>query len=317
MDIQDIDNQVQQDVRCQAIIRELLVNSTSHPGFSLLQGHLFYKNRLVLPSSSPFISTILQEGHASPMGGHSGVLKTLKKISVSFYWEGMKGAIQHFVAHCDICQKNKYFNLALGSLLQPLPIPKQIWDDISMDFIEGLPLSKGVDSILVVVDRLSKYGHFIGLRHPFSAHSVASIFVREVVRLHGFPNSIVSDQDKIFMSHFWQSLFRHQGTTLKMSTTYHPQINGQTEVVNCCIETYLRCFARSKPRSWAKFLPWAEYWYNTSFHSATHTTTFRVVYGRDPPKLIKGLPNSVLNSEVDKMRHDCDAILALLCEQLV
>ena len=193
---------MQQDVHCQAIIKELLVNPTSHPGFSLLQGHLFYKNWLVLPSTSPLISTILQDGHASPVGGHSGILKTLKRIYISFYWEGMKGAIQRFVAHCDICQKNKYSNLAPEGLLQPLPIPEHIWDDISMEFINRLPLFKGVDSILVVVDRLSKYGHFIGLRHSFLVHSMATIFVREVVPLHGFPNSIVSDRDKIFMSHF-------------------------------------------------------------------------------------------------------------------
>ena len=118
------------------------------------------------------------------------------------------------------------YNLASGGLLQPLPISHKIWDDISMDFIEGLPLYGDVDSILVVVDRLSKYDHFIGLQHPFSAQFVTSIFfiglqhpfsaqfvtsifVRKIVRMHGFPNSIMSDQD--FMSHFWQSLFKHQG----------------------------------------------------------------------------------------------------------
>ena len=105
----------------------------------------------------------------------------------------MKGDIQRFVAHCAICLQNKYSNLAPRGLLQPLPIPKQIWDDISMDFIKGLPLSRGFYSIFAVVDRLSKYGHFISLRHPFSAHSVASIFVCKVVRLHGFPNSIIYD----------------------------------------------------------------------------------------------------------------------------
>ena len=123
---------------------------------------------------------------------------------------------------CAIFQQNKYYNLSPEGLLQPLPIPEKIWDDISMDFIEALPLLGEIDSILVVVDRLSQYGHFIGLRHPFSANSIASIFIREVVRLHGFPKSIFSYQDKNFMSNFWQSLFKSQGTSLKISTTYHP-----------------------------------------------------------------------------------------------
>ena len=114
----------------------------------------------------------------------------------------MKTDIQQFVAQCDICQKNKYSNLTPAGLLQPLPVPENIWDDISMDFIEALPSSEGFDSILVVVDCLSKCGHFIGLGHPFSTTSIASVFIREVVRLHGFPKSIVSDRDKIFVNHF-------------------------------------------------------------------------------------------------------------------
>ena len=180
-----------------------------------------------------------------------------------------------------------------------------------MDFIEALPLSGGIDSILVVVDRLSKYGHFIILRHPFSANSIASI------SLHGFPKSIVSYRDKIFMSNFWQSLFKSQVTSLKMSTTYHPQTYGKTEVVNRCIETYLRCFASSKPRSWAKFLPWAEYWYNTSFHSATQTTPFRVVYGQEPPLLISGTLTALPNSKVDTLLQDQDIMIKVLRKQLL
>ena len=136
----------------------------------------------------------------------------------------MKKDIQQYVHSCPVCQQNKYEELSLGGLLQPLPIPHQIWEDVSMDFIERLPRSEAWDTILVVVDRLSKYGHFITVKHPFTTASIAGIFVKEVVKLHKVPNSIISDRDKIFVSHFWEELFRLQGTQLNMSssTTHNP-----------------------------------------------------------------------------------------------
>ena len=105
---------------------------------------------------------------------------------------------------------------------------------------------------MVVVDRLSKYAHFVSLSHPFTAKDVAKAFIKEVVRLHEFPQVIISDRDQIFLSHFWSELFHSAGTKLKYSTSYHPQTSGQTEVTN-------GCFVKHGPKQWPDWLTWVEY----------------------------------------------------------
>ena len=162
--------------------------------------------------------------------------------------------MQKFIQECATYQRSKSETLAPGRLLHPLPILDIIWEQVSMDFISGLPNSHRYDTILVVVDRLSKYSDFILLKHPYTSRHIAEIFINEVVRLHGIPKSILSDQDPIFMRKFWQELFYLQGITLHMTSSYHPQSDGQTEVVNRCLET-LRCFAIEQPQQWSYWIP--------------------------------------------------------------
>jgi hypothetical protein len=139
----------------------------------------------------------------------------------------MKQDIRNFVAECEVCQHNKG-EMVKSSGTLPLPIPLAIWKDISMEFITGLPKSGNKSVIMVVLDRLSKYSHFCALQHPFTASTVAQLFMDHVFKLQGMPHSIVSDRDPTFTSNFWQELFKLQGTQLHLSTTYHPQTDGQT-----------------------------------------------------------------------------------------
>lgn len=255
----DWEVEIQQDPRLLSIRQDLITCVDAHPGYELRNGLLFYKGRLVLPKESSRIPLLLREFHDSPAGGHLGFFRTYKRVVGVVFWEGMKADIKDYIAGCDICQRNKYETLSPAGLLKPLPIPTKVWTDISMDFIGGLPKAHGKDTILVVVDRLSKFAHFIAMGHPFTAKEVAELFLKEIVRLHGFPSSIVSDRDQIFMSHFWRELFRRAGTQLKFSTAYHPQTDGQTEVTNHYLEAYLRCLTGTKPKQWPTYLSWAEF----------------------------------------------------------
>nr|XP_009801581.1 PREDICTED: uncharacterized protein LOC104247310 [Nicotiana sylvestris] len=140
-----------------------------------------------------------------------------------------------FVSKYETCQKVKTENVHPAGLLQPLPIPEFPRQDIAMDFIERLFSSSQKNAILVIIDRFTKYGHFLALKHPYTAKDVANLFLKEIYKLHGLPKTILSDRDPIFTSHFWQQLFKTLGTKLTMSTAYHPQTDGQTKRLNRCL----------------------------------------------------------------------------------
>jgi hypothetical protein len=158
--------EIQTDEKLQKIITDLQQNFDKWPGYEYKHEVLTYEGRLVLSSQSPLIPVLLEEFYSTPQGGHSGFYKTYRRLAANVYWIGMKSSIQEFVRRCDICQRQKYMATSPGGLLQPLPVPNQVWEDISMDFITGLPKSRGYEAILVVVDRFSKYVHFIPLKHP-------------------------------------------------------------------------------------------------------------------------------------------------------
>ena len=272
----------EQDVTLKQLLLELKTGSCTKKHYTWSNNQLFRKNKLVVGNDIQLRMDLLAHFHGSSIGDHSGVKVTTHKMSSVLYWKGMRKEIKKYVRECITCQRCKPDLSAYPGLLQPLPIPNRIWESISMDFIEGLPKSQGYNVIFVVVDRLTKYAHFMPLTHPFSASQVAQVFLDTVYKLHGLPLTIVSDRDKVFLSKFWAELFKMLQVKLLKSTAYHPQTDGQTEVVNRCLEGYLRCMTGEKPKEWVKWLSLAELWYNSNFHTSILTTPFDAVYGQSP-----------------------------------
>jgi hypothetical protein len=159
-------------------------NSLDTQKFSMKQGILLYKKRIHIGSCQQLKHQVLQFVHSDPIAGHSGYERTMQRAKREFYWRGMKKYLKKFIRECLVCQKNKSEKTLPAGLLQPIAIPARIWSDISLDFVEGLPLSQGHSVILFVVDRLSKYSHFTSLAHLYIAAKVAQVFIANIFKLH-------------------------------------------------------------------------------------------------------------------------------------
>jgi hypothetical protein len=179
------------------------------------------------------------------------------------------------------CHKVKANHRHPAGLLQPLPIPEWKWVVVTMDFITRLPkIGKQHDSIMVVVEKLTKATHFILLKTTHKAIDVTDVFVKEITRLHGIPKTIVSDRDPKFTSNLWKGLFKGFRTNLNFSTTYHPESDGQTERVNRVIDDMLRMYVMEKPSKWEDYLHLVEFTYNNGYQVSLKMSPFEALYGK-------------------------------------
>jgi IS30 family transposase len=193
----------------------------------------------------------------------------------------MKVDIAKYVAECDTCHRMKASHLKSAGVLQPLSIPMWKWDDISMDFIVGLPLTaRKKDSIWVIVDRLTKTAHFIAVHTTYSVQQYAELYMDQIVRLHGILKTIISDRGTQFVARFWEQLHECLGTKLIRSSSYHPQTDGQTERINQILEDMLRASILHFDKSWDKCLSLAEFSYNNSYQASLKMALFDALYGR-------------------------------------
>lgn len=313
--VEDVKNSYMGDEKYAMLVTGEELNEGAE-GFTLQSGLLRYKNRIYVGQSTDIRQRLLQSFHNSTFGGHSGMKVTYHKLKKIFYWPKMKKDVDRQMTECPTCQIAKPEHIHVPGLLDPLQIPEMAWTHISMDFIEGLPKSHGKDVILVVVDRLTKYAHFVAMSHPFDTQDVIQVFMENVYRLHGMPVAIVSDRDRIFTSELFQNVFKAMGTALRFSTSYHPQSDGQTERVNQCVEAYLRCMVFQEPKEWYKWLPTAEWWYNTSYHTSLQVTPYEAMYGVTPPQIgERAIPGNV-SEEARATVQQREDMLARLKENL-
>ena len=219
---------------------------------------------------------LLKECHDGPVAGHRGVKPTLAELVKNYYWPNLRDDVEQYVKLCVTCQQNRTQFRKKAGLLRPLPIPTKCWESISMDFMTHLPESKGFNSIMVVVDRVSKMAHFVPTGDTATAQEVGRLYFDKVVKHHGMQKNIISDRDPKFMSRFWRALWKKLGTELKMSTAFRPQTEGQTERVNLVLQEYLRNYVNADQTDWADHISMAEFNYNNTKHSGMGFSPFMV-----------------------------------------
>lgn len=258
------------------------VSKGHKPGFRLDNGDgLWLGQRLCVPADEELKAEILREAHESSYSMHPGSTKMYRDLKQSFWWRNMKRDIAAFVSRCLVCQQVKIEHQRPAGTLQTLPIPQWKWEHITMDFVSGLPRSRrGCDCIWVIVDRLTKSAHFLARKSTDNVGQLAKLFIKEIVRLHGVPVSIVSDRDPLFTSRFWASLHKELGTKLRFSTAFHPQTDGQSERTIQTLEDMLRACVLDLSGGWEEHLMLIEFAYNNSFHSSIGMAPFEALYGR-------------------------------------
>ncbi|GJY92089.1 putative reverse transcriptase domain-containing protein [Tanacetum coccineum] len=226
-------------------------------------------------------TVIMHESHKSKYSIHPGSDKMYQDMKKLYWWPNMKADIATYVSKCLTCAKVKAEHQRPSGLLVQPKIPEWKWDNITMDFVYLAPSpSQGYDTIWVIVDRLTKSAIFTPMRETDPMDKLARMYLKEVVTRHGIPLSIICDRDPRFASNFWRSLQNALGTSLDMSTAYHPQTDGQSERTIQTLEDMLRACAIDFGKGWVNHLPLVEFSYNNSYHASIKAAPFEALYGR-------------------------------------
>jgi transposase InsO family protein len=233
---------------------------------------------IYIPDDRELQRKLIEQVHDTPTGGHLGQRKTLHKLQAYCWWYGMKRMIEDYVQGCMTCAATKPSHRKPAGMLKPLPIPHRPWEVISMDFVGPLPMTPDFyDYIFVVADKFTKYAYFIPTHRNVNAEQTARLLIDHVIKQRGLPEGgIISDRDGRFISDLWREVWKILKTPLRMSTSAHPQTDGQTERLNRSLEQGLRAHANKAKSNWKDNLALVEAQYNSAVHESTGKTPFEM-----------------------------------------
>ena len=248
---------------------------------------LRFNDKIVVPESNECRVRLIREAHDQPASGHPGIAKTLAHIQAWYWWKSIYKDLIRYINNCHACRRSKASRTAYQGLLNPLrPESETLWKDITIDFVTGLPDCLGSNAICVVVDRLTKEREFIACvadgEGGTSAEATAKMLRDEVWKRRGLPNSIVSDRGPQFVSEVWKHLCRLLSIQARLSTAFHPETDGQTEIVNGEMERYLRTYVSYLQDDWVDWLAMAQFAANNHTSSSTKASPFELTLGYQP-----------------------------------
>ncbi|MCO5577093.1 hypothetical protein L7F22_030915 [Adiantum nelumboides] len=252
-----------------------------------------------------FRPKVFIECHAPPYAGHRGIDATVKAVDTFFYWPTLRRDVYAFVRSYLVCQKVKFDRQKAPGLLQPLPFPDKPWESIAMDFIFDLPRTPtGNDAFWTFICRFSKQAHFFLVRKKIKSEHMVKLFMHNIFKYHEMPQSIVSDRDPRMTSLSLKALFENMGTTLKFSSSFHPQAYEQLEEANSIVLDLFKGYVLEHKSTWEHYLPFIDYANNNTVHTSTGKAPFELVEGGK--KVSASLQNKDKMVEANKYKQNTD-----------
>ena len=277
-----VDRILQANRNSESLVEQRQYATENKEHYSLEDGLVLFKGKLIVPDVDTLRTDLIKEAHNQVSTAHPGRNKTIVLMHSRYYWSGLNDWVTRYVRNCSICRRANAPRDRTPGLLQPLPVPDHPWQHIAMDF-KSFPVDKkGYDSIWVVIDRLTKQSFSIPCYKTSTAKDMALMYIKYIYRTKGVPDSIVSDRGPQFVSEFWNEFTRILGVKLKLSTAYHPQTDGQTEIMNQYIDQRLRPFVSYYQDNWSDLMPIMDHAQLVLPHSSIGMSPFQLLYGYEP-----------------------------------